>query len=391
MAMIEKDTELPAMLNWKARALQGAGLLPFKLEGYDDFGNEVLRPAPEVVPEATAFCRQRSTKLWLRESAMDFEYFYNTFTEVILSRDRKQIVHLGHQEATDCRLGRMEDDGKIHHAYLNGDWRNYRERYTVQLPVIDHWTVDDVEALKARRDGFKFIYLSDFPTPGRHYYQMPQHEGFFTSGWYDVSQAIPEFKKFLMKNQMTLKYHVEIDNAYWGARYKGFSDMTVEKQQEIQEKELRTFNELLTGNEKAGRSLMTGMHWDSEAHDYRKYWKVTPLKGDDGDGKYNEDSREASMHKLRALGIDLAIFGAGPGRDNATAGSGSDKWAAMKMYLAGVLPLRDALLEPLEFAFDYNGWSAKGLVPRIVDHQFYMTATASELPSQNPNPARENK
>lgn len=388
LALIEKDTELPTLLDWKARTLQGTGILPFTIASYDSFGNEVLQPAAELVPEATAFLRSRSTVRWLREASVDINWFMNTFPELILSRDRNQIVQIGHQEATDTRLQVMGVNGKIEKAWLNADWKNYKPANTRILPVIDSRLTDDVEALRARKDGFNYIYLCNYPTPGKKYYQMPHHDGFFTSGWYDVGAAIPEFKKFLMKNKMVIKYHIEIDLDWWEKRHPGFwSDtFTQDKRKEIQQKELRSFNELLTGAEKAGRTITTDMTWHEDAKTYRHAWKITVLKNEEMGKGDNEDSREASMHKLRALGIDLTIFGSGPGRDNATSGSGSDKWAAMKMYLAGTLPMRDVLLEPIKFIFDYNGWSAKGLIPRIVDHPFYHTATASQLPSNSPNP-----
>lgn len=391
IALIERDTELPTLIDWKARTLQGAGMLPYEVIGYDDFGNEQLRPAPDKVPEALAFLRKRATKRWLREASVDHMFFLNTFAEMILSRNREQIVHIGHQEATDSRVEVMDSTGRIPRVWLNGDWKNYRDINTRIRPAIDcRGAIDDVDELRSRNDGYNYIYLSAYPTPGKKYYQMPHHDGFFSSGWYDVGQAIPEFKKFLMKNQMTIKYHIEIDTQWWEKRYPGFWDtMKDEKRKEIQQNELRKFNELLTGAEKAGRTITSDMEWDIDAKQYKNAWKITPLKGDDMDGKYNEDSREASMHKLRALGIDLTIFGAGPGRDNATSGSGSDKWAAMKMYLASILPMREVLLDPINFIFDYNGWTERGVVPRIVDHPFYMTATASELPSQNPNPKRK--
>jgi hypothetical protein len=390
--MIERDTELPTLLDWKARTLQGSGLMCFEVVGHDDHGNEIHRPAANKVPEASAFLRSRNTQRWLREASVDLNWFFNTYPELILSRDRSKIVHIGHQEATDVRLQVMGTGGKIERAWLNADWLNYRDQHTKVLPVVDSRQTEDVERLRQRRDGFNYIYLSSYPTPGKKYYQMPHHEGFFLSGWYDVSQAIPEFKKFLMKNQMTIKYHIEIDTQWWENRYPGFWDkFTDAKRDEVRRNELRNFNELLTGAEKAGRTITTDMEWDPDAKQYRNSWKITPLKAEDYEGKYNEDSREASMHKLRALGIDLTIFGAGPGRDNATSGSGSDKWAAMKMYLASILPMRDVLLDPIQFIFDYNGWTDAGIVPRIVDHPFYHTATASELPKLNPNPERENK
>jgi hypothetical protein len=150
--------------------------------------------------------------------------------------------------------------------------------------------------------------------------------------------------------------------------------------------ELTKFNNFLTGSKKAGKNLMTFMDLDIDAKQYKGFWKVTVLKNPNSDGEYIEDSKEASMHKLRALGLDPTIVGLGPGRDNGSAGSGSDKWAAIKIYLAGLTPMRQTLLDPLEFIFEYNGWKERGVVPRFVDHALFYTQTASEKSEQNDNP-----
>jgi len=388
MELIEKDTELPSLLDFKARMLVGKGVMVFKHAGYTDDGQELLVPAPNDNEDAMAFLMKRSTKRWLREASVDLNHFFNIFPEFITSLRHNIITDIYHQEATDCRWEEMDESGVIRQCWINADWENYKSRYTVVRPVIEKDAPDVMARMKAAapRENHNFIYPVSYPTPGRKYYQLPHHDGFFESGWYDVAQAIPEFKKYLMQNQMQIKYHVEIDEAWWEKRYPGFFEKPVDEQKQLMNTELQRFNDFLTGAKKAGKTLMSFMNWDKDAQSHRGYWKITELKDQQKDGKYIEDSREASMHKLRALGLDPTIAGMGPGRDNASAGSGSDKWAAIKMYLAGLHAMRETLLEPLEFIFEYNGWKEQGLVPRFVDHPFFFTTTASEKPLLNDNP-----
>ena len=386
--LIEKDTELPALLDLKKNMLVGRGLMVYKMEGYHDDGREKLIADPNGLPAAMDFIMKSGTRRWLREAAVDVNHFFNIFPELIPSRDRKTITDIHHQEATDCRWEIMNEKGVIQNCWINPDWENYKQRHTHVLPVIDKNDPDAIENLRAGKK-WNYIYPVSYSTPGRKYYQLPHHDGFFESGWYDVSQAIPEFKKYLMQNQMQIKYHVEIDEKWWSDKYPGFEDMPEDEQKKIMTKELKRFNDFLTGSKRAGKSLQTFMKWDPDSKQYRGAWRITELGDKQKDGKYIEDSREASMHKLRALGLDPTIAGMGPGRDNNSAGSGSDKWAAIKMYLAGLHSMRETLLEPIDFIFEYNGWKQQNYVARFVDHQYFNTPTASSLNEThggNPNP-----
>lgn len=390
VALIEKDTELPQFLDFKARMLAGERLAVFKLEGYDAEGNEILGSATgPLAMEAIAFVTARNTKKYLSEAAIDFHYFFNVFPELIVSRDRSRITGIFKQEATDCRWEEMDEQGRIKNCWINGNWAQYNDKHTMVLPVIDEWADDATEYVRTHKS-FKFIYPAYYSSPGKKYYQTPLHEGFFTSGWYDVSQAIPEFKKYMMQNQMSIKYHIEIDTAWWPLRFPKWEDMTEKERSDAQDTVLATFNELMSGAKNAKKVLMTFMkHQPGEAQQV-SMWRITPINDKKQDGEYIEDSREASMHKLRAMGLDPAIVGAGPGRDNASAGSGSDKWAAIKIYLAGLGAHRNVLLEPIDFIFEYNGWKQAGLVARFVDNKYFNTPTASSKPERNdlPNPVK---
>jgi hypothetical protein len=390
--LIEKDSELPQLLDFKSRMLRGMGVRPFRVVDIDGNGNDVLEPAYDE-KEIWKWCRSRKTQQWLGEASVDFNYFYNTFPQLILSRDRSMITTIAHQETAFCRLSEQDAMGRIREAYLNARWDNYQQQHTIVMPVIDTRAADDLEQLRSERK-YSYIFRCKYPVPGNPYYSTPLHEGFFTGGWYDVSQAIPEAKKYIMQNMMLVRYHLEIADWWWEKRYPGFwDDFTEEQRLEKQQAELDKFNDFLIGAKRAGKTITTDMLWDEDNGAYKSAWKITPIEDKEKEGKWIDDSREASMHKLRAMGLDPAIVGAGPGRDNAASGSGSDKWAAIKLYLATLPQHREVLLQPMQFIFDYNGWTDKDLVPVIVDHDFFYTNTASEKTqtekNENPNPARK--
>lgn len=393
--LIKKHSEFAPLLEKKAAFLMGLGVFPARL-GVDQNGDPTYNidiESPEG-KEAWAFLSNRKFKRWFREAGIDFVYFRNIFPEVILEPTRKSVLRIAHQEASDCRLQLQTKLGQLTHCWINPHWESYKEDKTSRLPVIDARKTADVEEVRQQKGKYHYIYVSSYPSPGDGYYQTPSHEGYFLSKWYDIAMAIPEFKKAIMKNKMSIKYHIEIDKDYWAERYPGFYDKYDDKKRkEVVKKELKAIEETLTGADKAGVTLTTAMEWVKHKNEHRSMWKITPLKNNDKDGEHLEDSRESSMHLMRALNLDPAIVGMGPGRDNASAGSGSDKWAATKIYLPTLEPEREVLLDVVSFVFEYNGWAAKGLVPRIFDHSIFTTATASDLGKEstagNPNPKRE--
>lgn len=387
LKLIEADTELPSLLDLKKRMLVGMGVGVFKITGYDPktHNEQLERVGPLTAPEAYRFLSSINTLKWVEEAATDNEVFFNVMPEMVMGHGFKKIVGVYHQEAPFCRWEEMDRNGIINRCYINGNWERYDSQLTEEVVAYDPWATDPRQWIRDNAPRGNFIYPSYYSTPGKTYYQLPHFEGFFKSGWYDVAQAIPQFKKWMLKNQMSLRYHVEIEQGWWETQYPGFNDMKPEAKRKIMGDELQKFNDFLTGVEKAGKSLLSGMTWDEEKGSMYSSWKITVLADPQKDGKYLEDSSEASKHKLRALGIDPAIVGAGPGRDQGSAGSGSDKWAAIKIYLAALNPRRRVLLEPLQFIFDYNGWTDAGLVPRFIDHELFSTATASDkTPSPNP-------
>lgn len=389
---IEKHVEFAPLLEMKASLLLGLGLFPVRMTG---FNTKTMEPVFEPVfgHPAFGFCWSRQHKRWLIEQATDLVWFRNTFSEVVMDAMKDRVERLAHHDATDCRVTYRKDSTSIEYVAINPDWCNYKQEHTKMVRAIDARKTDDVTPVRKEKKHTRYIYLSGYPSPGEDFYKKPSHEGYFESGWYDVAMAVPQFKKHLMKNQMNVAYHIEIDYKYFENKHQDWGKLSPEKKKERVQDELDTFEKIATGDKNSGITLFTPMEWMQHANAHRPMWKITALKGDSMEGKYIEDSREASSNLRAALGLDPTLSGPGPGRDGKSSGSGSDKWAALKIYLMQQMPMRYVLLEPMMFAFEYNGWTEEGIYPMIIDHPMLNTATASEMPEDvdagNPNPKRD--
>jgi hypothetical protein len=396
LKMIRKDTEIAPLLKKKAAFIHGMGVMPAKFDGFktSDDGTvyPIIVPAIDEAKEAFKFVNNRKFKRWWREAIIDYCYFANIFPEVIVAPDKKQVIGIAHQEATKCRL--EEETSKkngIEWCHLNSDWENYKDENGERLPVIDSTRVKDIEKVRTQKGKFHYIYLSNYPAPGDDYYQTPTHEGYFLSGWYDIGIMIPEAKKYAIKKKLAIAWHIEIDTAYWPSTYPDWDKMSPEKKKKTVTAEMKSLEENLSGVQNNGVAFTTAMQWVQHSEKHRSYWKITPLKqgessATDGDGII--DSRESSMHKYRAFDFDPAVLGLGPGRENAGGGSGSDKWAAVKIMQLMMIPERAVPLDVVNFIFEYNEWHKDGeIFPWVFDHPMLATSTASEKPeSQSVNP-----
>lgn len=386
----QANTIIPHTIDWKVRALYGKGVAPYRVSFNED-GSENLRALTQDDPAAQEiqdFLMRSNFKRYLLEAITDFYWFFNPFPELILSRDRSQIVSIKENEAAHCRWEEMDKKGRVNYCYVSSYWPNHWPNYTTKIPVIDIYDPDRVENVR-NGTAFKYIYPVSYPSPGRKYYQLAHWDGVRQSGWLALAQKIPEFKKSVMNNQVTVKYHVEVADWWWREKYPQWDSYDDKKRAELQKNELEKFNDFLTGAKNAGKSIMSVFRNSPEYNTQFSGWQIHPIEGNKQlSDSHIEDSQEASSHILYALGVDPTLVGFGPGKSMG-AGSGSDKRVAFNMYVSLLQLHRDMILEPLEFIKQYNGWP-QDVVFRFKD-AFVNTADQGETSEDVNNGTAENE
>jgi len=356
---VRKSTLIPSTLLKQAHMLQSSGMIYGKVTGFDKDGREVMEY--EYDPEVEAWLKRTNIKRYLREASLSYHWFYNLFPELILSRDRKQIVSIMSQRPENCRWEKQNTKtGYVDNCFISANWEMLQgisdKKYVTKVPTIDPYF--DAAYNLQHSNSFKHIYPLSYPSPGTTFYQLAPWNGMRESGWLDVSLSVPAFKKALFKNQITLKYVIEVSTWWWNWQYPGFDQFDASKKKQIMDKELERFEVFMKGEENAGKAIFTT--YQSDPMYQKKYdgWTITVVDDKLKDGIYIEDSQEAASHLLYALGWDPTLTGPIPGRNGMGAGSGSDKRVAGEMYLSMIEPHREIVLEPIQFAFDYN-WPDK--------------------------------
>lgn len=345
------------ILDWKARALYGGGLVYGTIQ-IDEKGNETF--VRQFDSEIEDWLEATDAMQYIMEASTYFYHFYNIFPELIQSIDGSKIVYLSCLESTDVRWKRRETEGKnkgmITKAYVNPDWK--------QITAVEQ--MDTLDVLNTRMNPLeqarkwknkKFIYPVSYPSPGRSYYQKaPWHV--LLNTWLPVAKKIPAFKKAILDNQLAIKYLITVPDWWWQWKYPDFNKKSEKDRVALIQKEMNAFNSFMAGADNAGKSMMMTSKTDDGAHKY-KDWKVDVIDDKLKEGIYLEDSQEADAHIYKNLNVDPTLFGAGAGKNSQSSGSGSDKRVAWNNYIIMTKPHQDIILKPLQFIAKYNGWAQR--------------------------------
>lgn len=353
---VNQDPELPNLLDLKARLLVSGGL-EHGILGTDENGDEILNPVPPAIDkEIKEWKRKSNINRYLYESALDLCWFGNSFPEIVLSQDRKKIVQLVAQAAEQCRWSKQNPKtGVIDFCFINANFPGPKadDVLTKRVPVLDPY-YDPASNLLIGK-GLNYIYPLSIPSPGSTYYQLANWNSIRASGWLDVSRAIPKFKKSVLEKQMTIKYHIEISDKFWGFKYDGFDSKTPEQKAVIKETEVNNFQDILAGLESAGSNIFTPMITDPSTGKEFPLWKITPLDDKLKTGTFLEEGKDASLYKYASIGVHPAILGTMP--NNGLGGAGSNIREAYLLQVINGRPIQDIILEPLNTTVNfYNGW-----------------------------------
>jgi hypothetical protein len=351
--------------------------------GFDeDDGSGNVKFRRVIDPKVEAFFKRSHIHRYSLEALRNFYFFYFATPRLIFTADKSEVYSISCYKTAHFRFSKPNESGLISHGYVCSDWEtilDVNSPYVERISLIDIYA--DPEMYRETSD-YKVIYPLAYPTEDEIHYPLVDWNAARESGWLDVAQSIPKFKKALMKNQITLKNLIQVPSWWWEWKYPGFSKMDEKKRKEVMDLEIDQFEKFFKGDDNAGSSMMVTFISDPSHGKEYQGWKVDAVDNKIKDGLYIEDSNEASSHLLYSLGMDPAIIGSQPG-SKLGAGSGSDKRVAFNIYVDTIRAHQHILLEPLSWIATYNKWP---------DYKFKFrnslnasSSAAAELPpSKNP-------
>lgn len=354
---VRKNTVASRALNFKIKAHYGKGLVAFK-EELDENGKKTVKPQDidKDFPQIKEFNENNRIHRFILGLITNYEWFNNPFPEFVVSRDFSQIVCARSLDAAFCRWGVANKDGIIDKCYVSAKWHT-GETDPKAIHVIDPFmSVEQVREELQRRKIYKFIYPSFMPTPGRSYYHVSTWDSIREGGWLDVTNSIPELKRNMFKNQMTIKYHIKIPFSYWQGKFKDWEKFSQQKQDELISNELDKMDEFLAGTQNARKTFISHYAVDPITGKELPGWEITAIDDKLKDGAYLPDSQAGNSEILFAFGVDPSLIGHGLPGGKLGAGSGSDKREAYLIYISLLGVDRDIVMEPYRFLAAFNKW-----------------------------------
>lgn len=372
---IENSGVLSAGIDSKVRMAIGKGIEPFLLISVDQDGNEQLEHIVDA--EIQGWLEKNNSYLHSYKTIYNILSYGWASTQIILSKDRKQINRIFATDVFDARLEKRERaTGIIKTMFLHSDWSTVSTESNSDLAKIDVLREDyELSDLQSRTSKHEFAILHRILKNGRQYYPRPLWKA--AQAWVKVSRAVPEFKKAMHKNQMTIKYLITVSDSYWKRVHKGWDSYEPKKRDGIIQDKYDEINKFLTGEAAQGKSIISGKYTDPYTKNMVPDIEIEVLDDKMKEGKLLPDSAAADKQILFSMFFNPAIWGGNLLGDGASggAGSGSDIREAFAVQIMLMHAERMLNCKVFDIVKHYNGWDKKYEVERIVPVK---TATGTE-------------
>jgi len=374
----EKVPDVVAPLGFNIVLTYGDGIVYGKYKVDEKTGKRTF--VPQYDNEAiNEFFRNNDIDAYFLEQASDMQTFFNCFPEIVLNRKQDKIVELNSKEAAFSRWEVMDPKtGKIENHFYWTHWGSDKDNANPEgdkdkdvLPpdvtkVLDakrpyadlqrrlgllEWNEDGKKRKTATND-YRFIVPINFPTPGKTYYQKPFWYSIFEH-WYDFVRSIPEFKKSLVKNMMTIKYVVKLHEEYFPSIFQE-EGITKDKDQKARIKtEYENINNFLSDPKNAGKAIITKTRTMPDGKEV-DWMRIEAVKNEFQGGEYIKDIEQGSNMVSFAMGVHPSLIGSAPGSNKTINGTEARELFIIKQAL--MKPYRDRLLRPLYLIRDFNKW-----------------------------------
>lgn len=378
---VGKSPDLSTDMLFNVQIGYGEGIIACRYQT-DEKGEKKVVPVYDN-PEINEFFEINDIQYYLLEQLTDMNFFFNVFPEIILNQEdpeKRKVLYLTSKEAAFSRWEAMNPiTGKIEHHYYSAKWPEGTpsESELEVTEVLDQHRpiVDILQRIgrTPRNDGkpkddyvFRYIVPVNFPTPGRSYYSKPYWYSIIESGWYDFAVAIPEFKKYLIQNGMTIRYIIRLSDDYFPEIFTKEGIIDEDKKKDRVKKEFDELNKFLTGLKNTGKSMITFYKPYPDGKEVQRI-KIEVVENKFKGGEYLDDSSEVSNMIAYTMGVHPSLIGASPG-SNKGSFSGTDKRELFIIKQALLKPIRDRILRPLYLIKRVNKWpdDIQFAIPNIV-------------------------
>lgn len=358
---MKKSTAGKRGLAVRQRTHFGAGVMLFK-RAYEAEREKITQIDRTTVKEIDEFWKKAKVDRLIRECIVDAEWWSFGFVEFITSVDFKKILSARRLTAAQCRYAVIDPEvGRPEKIFISAHWDEHPTltdtKKVAEVQLIDpYWSSEETLEYLRKNKIRKFAMPYGYPSVDGSYYPPADWHTAFEAGWIEVASSVAEMKKTLFENQVTVKWHIQIPENYWQAKYKDlWEDWTDDQREQKRGETLKALENVLTGKKNVGKAIQTFFDVDDNGRALPGV-KIDEIGASFKEGTLIPDSSAANSEILFAQGVDPSLIGAGIPGGKLGAGSGSDKREAFLILNALLHQDRESILEVLHFVKDYNGW-----------------------------------
>jgi hypothetical protein len=335
----------------------GQGIFPVTVTGYDEKGNEILKPVDD--PKLRIFAQSRMVRRYLEKATRDYLKFGAAFVQLLPNSDGSQMVGINTINAKYSRLSVANKSGVIEKCIVSGKWPDnpVKDEYSV-YDVLDEY--DPAADLQRRKWGKQiknksFIQVVRDSWSNNEYYSAPVWLSAYTAGWVGVAQKIPAFLGRAYENQITWKWHVQIPYSFWDKKFPANQYDDITSRETAINSFMDEIEDNLCGTTNANKPIFTFFEMNPQGK-VEEQWIIKALENKLNSEQDLISSAAANSEILFSLMINPNVLGAGmPGGTYAGNQGGSNIREAFLVNIANAWLDRQNLLDPLETYVRFNG------------------------------------
>lgn len=334
----------------------GQGIYPCLIEGFDDSGNEILKPFENHAVHN--FLVSRTVRRYLEKVLRDYLKFGISFVQLMPSLIGEMFAGINTLNALYCRL--TEGKEGIQHCINSGSFPDGVGSGYNRMRVLSEYDPEwDISLLKMEGKLKKesLIYCVRDSWSNNENYSAPIWWSAQNAGWIDIAHEVPRFLQKAYKNQVTFKWHIQIPYSFWEKQfpYSEYTEGSDARKIAI-EKYMKSVEDNLCGSDNAEKPLLTMYAVNEGNGRTEEEWKITALDNKAKDGDRLVTSAAANSEILFSLMINPNVMGAGmPGGAYAGNQGGSNIREAFLVNIANAWIDRQNILDPIEFYLRFNG------------------------------------
>ena len=312
---------------------------------------------------------------YLSAQFTDYRMYMNTFSEFVLSKDKKLITNLYSKPAEFCRLEKQHERNlNIEFLYYSPDFGSDTTPTANRMKKIPLFIWYEQADFLAKLKKHKFAWHSKFETPSITYYAKAFWNGLFReNGWIDAAIAVPEVVNSMMQNQIVLKYQILIPETYFQIRYQDWDTYTDKQRDEAIDKVVNEINDSLVGTENAFTSITTVFREDQVTGAALGKLEIIAIDDKLKKDSWVPSSTIADAQIVQGLGLHPSQMGLSNEGGKMGAGSGSDQRESFNTEITLNTIDQRIALSALNFAARYNAMGGNFEKAKVVNKDWDIT------------------